>query len=68
MSHDFNISPEAFDYQTAHIHEDKRPGTLAVLSILVSLSTVAVLLRVFVRWRNSVGFGADDFCLFVAWV
>lgn len=68
MSHYFNISPEAFDYQNAHINEDRGPALLAVLSILVSLSTIAVLLRVIIRWRTRVGFGADDFCVLVAWV
>ncbi|MCJ1465946.1 hypothetical protein MMC07_004565 [Pseudocyphellaria aurata] len=68
MSHNFHISQEAFDYQNAHIDEDKRPAVLAVMCILVSLSTTAVVLRFLVRWRTRVGFGADDFCLLIAWV
>lgn len=68
MSHPFNITPEAVDYQTAHINDDERPATLAVLSVLVSLSSIAIFLRLTVRWRTGAGFGADDFCVFVAWV
>lgn len=64
----FGLSPEVFAYQTAHIKESKRSEILAVLAILVSLSTIAVLMRITIRLRTKVGFGADDYCVIVAWV
>ncbi|MCJ1269870.1 hypothetical protein MMC22_009763 [Lobaria immixta] len=68
MAHHFNMSPEAMEYQAAHINDDKRPATLAILSVLVSLSSIAIFLRLTIRWRSGPGFGADDFCVFIAWI
>lgn len=45
MPHNFNISSEAFNYQTTHINDNKGPVMLAMVSVLASLSTVAILLR-----------------------
>lgn len=55
------FSPADLAYQTAHIHEDKRPSTVAALAILSALSTMAVILKLGIRWRTRAGFKEDDY-------
>ena len=62
------MSPEQVAYQTAHIHEDKRINILAAVSILSALSTLAILLRIYVRRKTRAGFHADDHLIFAAGV
>lgn len=62
------MSPEQVAYQTAHIHEDRRPNILAATSSLTVLSTLAIFLRVYVRWSTRAGLRADDYTIFAAGV
>ena len=55
-------------YQTAHIHEDKRPLTVTALAILSVLSTMAVILKLGIRWRMRAGFKEDDYTIILALV
>lgn len=64
----FGLSPEDVAYQTAHIHDNRRPALTATISVLSALSSIAVLLRLAIRWRTSVGIGADDILIVIAWV
>lgn len=61
-------SPADLAYQTAHIHEDKRPLTVAALAILSVLSTAAVILKLGIRWRMRAGFKEDDYTIVLALV
>ncbi|MCJ1423852.1 hypothetical protein MMC29_001737, partial [Sticta canariensis] len=60
------ISPADLAYQTAHIHKDKRPFTVAALAILSVLSTMAVILKLGIRWRMRAGFKEDDYTIILA--
>lgn len=62
------FSPADLAYQTAHIHEDKRPSTVAALAILSVLSTMAVTLKLGIRWRMRAGFKEDDYTIILALV
>ncbi|MCJ1264679.1 hypothetical protein MMC22_004553 [Lobaria immixta] len=64
----FGLSPEDVAYQTAHIHEDRRPALTATLSVLSALSSIAVILRLAIRWRTRVRIGADDILIVIAWI
>ncbi|MCJ1463320.1 hypothetical protein MMC07_001927 [Pseudocyphellaria aurata] len=60
------ISAEQVAYQTAHIHESRRPNVIAAISVLTALSTLAIFLRIHVRWSTGLGFQADDHTIFAA--
>lgn len=62
------MSPEQAAYQTAHIHEDKRPAILAAIASLTVLSTLAIILRIYVRWSARAGLHADDYTIVAAGV
>lgn len=62
------MSPEQVAYQTAHIHEDKRPNIRAAISSLTALSTLAIFLRVYVRCSTRAGLHADDYTILAAGV
>ncbi|KAI9753411.1 MAG: hypothetical protein M4579_005183 [Chaenotheca gracillima] len=60
------LSPEATKYQLAHIQDDRGPGFVVSVSIVVSLATVAVIGRLAARLVTKVGFGLDDYSIVVA--
>lgn len=62
------MSADEAAYQTAHIHESKRPNIIVAISVLTTLSTVAIFLRIYVRWSTRLGFQADDYTIFAAGV
>lgn len=62
------LSPEDIAYQVAHIHEDKRASTIAVVAILSIVSTIAVVLKVAIQWRTRAGLKADDYTIILALV
>lgn len=55
-------------YQKAHINETRAPSIVAAVAVLSALSTIAIVLRVFVRWHMKSGFKTDDYTIFSAWV
>lgn len=62
------ISADEAAYQTAHIHENKGVNILVAESILSALSTLAIFLRIYVRWSTRLGFKADDYTIVAAGV
>lgn len=62
------LSPSELAYQEAHISEDRAPKLVAAVAVLVTLSSIAIILRVATRIVTKVGFAADDFVIFIAWV
>ena len=62
------FSPADLAYQSAHIHEDKRPSTVAAVAVLSVLSTMAVTLKLGIRWRMRAGFKEDDYTIILALV
>ena len=64
----FGLTPADVQFQLAHLHETERPLIMGAVGSLATLATIAVLLRIFVRWRNKTGFKADDYAIFVALV
>lgn len=62
------LTPEDIAYQVAHIHEDKRPSTVAGLAILSAVSTIAVFSKFAIRWRTRSGFKTDDYTIALALV
>ncbi|KAI9679254.1 MAG: hypothetical protein M1817_005273 [Caeruleum heppii] len=60
------LSQEAIDYQLAHIHEDRTPAFIASVSVVVTLATIGVFLRVAARLWTKVGLAADDYTILVA--
>lgn len=50
------------------MNENRAPELIAAVAILVSLSSVIIFLRITTRVITKVGFGADDYIIFVAWV
>lgn len=53
------------DYQLAHIHDTLAPATVAACAVLSVLASIAIFLRILVRWRTRAGFQADDYTIFV---
>ncbi len=58
----------AYNYQLAHIHEDKGPRTVAASGFLIGVTTLAVVLRLLAQRIVKPSFTADDYCAFFALV
>lgn len=58
----------AYNSQLAHIGEDKGPQTIAASSVLIVITTVAVVLRLVAQRIVKPSFTADDCCAFGALV
>ena len=56
----------SYNYQLAHIHENKGPQTIAASGILIAVSTIAVILRLLAQRMVKRSFTADDYCAFAA--
>lgn len=65
---DVGLTDEEAVYQLAHLSDTKAPSIITSVVILVVLSTVAVGLRLLMRWKTKVGFGADDYLIIIAGV
>lgn len=63
-----SMSAEEYAYQIAHIHDDRRPKIVAAIVVLMLLSSIAMLLRLVVRFRTKARLQADDFTVFLAYV
>lgn len=63
---DVGLTDEEAAYQLAHIRDTKAPSIITSVVILSVLATIAVTLRLLVRWRTKVGFGADDYLITIA--
>ena len=55
-------------YQLAHIYDNRGPSTVISVAVLSVLATIAVVLRVMVRWRTRSAFGTDDHLIFLTLV
>ena len=55
-------------YQLAHSLDDRRAQLVVTNSVLFSLATVAVGLRLWARYRIKAGFQMDDYLMIVAMV
>ncbi|MCJ1463353.1 hypothetical protein MMC07_001960 [Pseudocyphellaria aurata] len=62
------FTEEEVAYQLAHINETKAPSIIAAVAVLSVLATIAIMLRVLVRWYMKSGFQADDYTIFCAWI
>lgn len=56
------------DYQLAHIHETRANTLIAACASLSVLASIAIFLRILVRWRTRAAFKADDYTIFVTLV
>lgn len=65
---DVGLTDEEAAYQLAHLDDTKGPSIIASVFILSLLSTIAVAVRLAIRWRTKAGFKADDYLIFVAGV
>lgn len=63
-----NLTFAEIEYQTSHIHDDKRLSIIVAVSLLSILVSVAVLSRIFVRIRSKAGTKGDDYTILFAWV
>ena len=61
-----DLPPGEIAYQEAHIRDNRGPAIIGVCSMLLLLSTTAVILRVVARRIKMVKLGADDFLIFFA--
>lgn len=64
----YHLTPAEVQYELAHLGETKAPSIMAAMGSFSTLATIAILLRILVRWRNKSGFKADDYTIFVAFV
>jgi len=58
----------AYNYQLAHIHEDKGPQTITASALLISITILAVLLRLTAQRIVKSSLTADDYCAVLALV
>lgn len=65
---DVGLTDEEAAYQLAHLNDSKAPSIIASVVILAVLATIAVGLRLIIRGRTKVGYGADDYLIVVAGV
>lgn len=56
----------AYDYQLAHINEDKGPRTIAASGLLIAITTLAVVLRLLAQRIVKSSFTSDDYCAILA--
>lgn len=64
----YHLTPAEVQYELAHLGETKAPSIMAAMGSFSTLATIAILLRILVRWRNKSGFKADDYTIFVAFI
>ena len=57
---------DSFNYQLAHIDESRQGQLIAINVTLISLSTIAVVLRFVARHLMKARWGWDDYCIFLA--
>ncbi|KAI9844190.1 MAG: hypothetical protein M1838_002293 [Thelocarpon superellum] len=60
------LSPEAIQWQTAHITDDRTGYFIASVSAVMSVATICVLARLAARQWTKVGFGPDDYTIVIA--
>ena len=60
------LPPAEMQYQTDHINENRTPGFIASVSVVCSLATIAVGLRLTARAWTKVGMGMDDYLICIA--
>lgn len=65
---DVGLTDEEAAYQLAHLSDSKAPSIIASVVVLAVLATIAIGLRLLIRWRTKVGYGADDYLIIVAGV
>ena len=65
---DVGLTDEEAAYQLAHLDDTKAPSIIASVVILALLATIAVGIRLVIRWRTRVGFGPDDYTVVLAGV
>lgn len=65
---DVGLTDEEAAYQLAHLNESKGPSIIASVVVLALLATIAIALRLAVRWRTKVGFEVDDYLIVLAGV
>lgn len=63
-----SISPARLEYQHAHAYENKTPAFLASVSVVVTLATIGVALRLLARRLTTAKLGADDYVIILALV
>lgn len=55
-------------YQTVHLHDNKSSRVYATSSIMIFLTSVAIVLRLYCRRKLRVRIGPDDFAILIALV
>lgn len=65
---DLILTPAQTDYQTSHIHDDRRPSVIVTIAVFSILASIAIILRFLVRLQTKVGIKSDDYLIFFAWI
>jgi fucose permease len=60
-------SPQ-YEYQLAHLNETKQPSTIAAASILIVVTTLAVIGRLTAQRMIQPKLQVDDYCVIIALV
>ena len=56
-----------YEYQLAHIHDDKGPRTIAASGVLIAATTLAIVLRLLAQRMVKSALTLDDYCAIAAW-
>ena len=56
----------AYDYQLAHINEDKELRTIFASGLLIAITTLAVVLRLMAQRIVKSSFTSNDYCAILA--
>lgn len=62
------MDPASVEYQHAHAYENKTPSFIASVSVVVTLATIGVALRLLARRLTTAKLGADDYVIILALV
>lgn len=65
---DAGLSDEEAAYQLAHLDDTKAPSIIASVVILALLATIAIAVRLTIRWKTKTGFQIDDYSIIAAGV
>lgn len=63
-----SIDPASLRYQLAHASDNKTPAFLASVSVVITLATIGVAVRLLARRLTIAKLGADDYVIVIALV
>lgn len=63
-----DLTPTQTEYQTSHIHDDRRTSVVVAITIFSALASLAIFLRFLIRLQRKSGIKTDDGLIFFAWI